>query len=149
MSKATIKIRIADWNTEKNNLSRIRKQVFIAEQNVPEELEWDEFDHSSTHFIVTLADETIATARLKPDGQIGRMAVLAEYRHQGTGYRLLQFVLQHATGLNLNQVFLHAQVSAIPFYEKHGFTAVGHIFYEANIPHREMSLKICVSTQRV
>ena len=143
MSKANIKIRIADWNTEKNSLARIRKQVFIEEQNVPEELEWDEFDDSSTHFIVTLADKTIATARLKPDGQIGRMAILAEYRHQGTGYRLLQFVLQHATGLNLNQVFLHAQVSAIPFYEKHGFTAVSNIFYEANIPHREMSLKLC------
>ena len=76
-------------------------------------------------------------------GQIGRMAVLAEYRNQGIGYKLLQFVLQHASRLNLEQVFLHAQVSAIPFYEKHGFTAVGNIFYEANIPHREMSLKIC------
>ena len=143
MSEANIKIRIADWNTEKNSLATIRRQVFIEEQHVPEELEWDEFDHSCTHFIVTLADKTIATARLKPDGRIGRMAVLAEYRHQGIGYRLLQFVLQHAARLNLKQVTLHAQVSAIPFYEKHGFTAVGKVFYEANIPHREMSLKIC------
>ncbi len=143
MSKANIKIRITDWKNDKKCLENIRRLVFIEEQNVPEELEWDEDDNLSTHFIVTLDDKIIATARLKPDGQIGRMAVLAEYRNQGIGYKLLHFVLQHAASLNLKQVYLHAQVTAIPFYEKQGFTAFGNVFYEANIPHREMSLKIC------
>ncbi len=141
MPKVEIKIRIADWKNDKKILATIRRLVFIEEQNVPEELEWDEHDDSSTHFIVTLDDKAIATARLKPDGQIGRMAVLAEYRNQGIGSKLLQFVLQSNASQNLKQFYLHAQVEAIPFYGKQGFTAHGKIFYEANIPHREMLKK--------
>ena len=141
MSKANIKIRIANWNNDKKSLAQIRRHVFIEEQNVSEELEWDEYDDSSTHFLVTLADKVIATARLKADGQIGRMAVLAEYRNRGIGSELLHFVLQHAASLNLKQIYLHAQLDAIPFYEKQGFTAFGDIFYEANIPHLKMLKK--------
>ena len=143
MSETNIKIRIADWNNDNVCLTKIRRLVFIEEQHVPEELEWDEEDNTSTHFIVTIDNKAVATARLKPDGQIGRMAVLAEYRNQGIGHQLLDFVLQHAVSSGLKQVYLHAQVTAIPFYEKQGFTATGDIFYEANIPHREMSLNFC------
>lgn len=142
MSEKGIKIRIADWLTDKDKLAQIRRLVFIEEQNVPEELEWDEFDDISIHFLVTQDDQLIACARLKPDGQIGRMAVLAAHRNQGTGSSLLQFVLQQADKTKLDKVYLHAQETAISFYEKHGFTAVGDIFYEANIPHREMLKKI-------
>lgn len=142
MSEKGIKIRIADWLTDKNKLAQIRRLVFIEEQNVPEELEWDEFDDISIHFLVTQNDQLIACARLKPDGQIGRMAVLASHRNQGTGSSLLKFVLQQAVKTKLDKVYLHAQETAISFYEKHGFTAVGDIFYEANIPHREMLKKI-------
>lgn len=142
MSEKGIKIRIADWLTDKDKLAQIRRLVFIEEQNVPEELEWDEFDDISIHFLVTQDDQLIACARLKPDGQIGRMAVLASHRNQGTGSSLLKFVLQQAVKTKLEKVYLHAQETAISFYEKHGFTAVGDIFYEANIPHREMLKKI-------
>ncbi len=143
MARTNIKIRIADWNNDNKMLATIRRQVFIDEQNVPEELEWDKDDNTSTHFIASIDNKPIATARLTANGQIGRMAVLAEYRNQGVGKKLLHFVLQHVASISLKQVFLHAQITAIPFYEKQGFTAFGHIFYEANIPHREMSLKIC------
>lgn len=145
MSENGIKIRIADWHTDKDSLSLIRRQVFIEEQNVPEELEWDEFDESSIHFLATHDDQLIACARLKPDGQIGRMAVLATHRSQGTGSKLLRFVIQEAGKQKLNNVYLHAQESAISFYEKHGFIAVGDIFYEANIPHREMLRKMNIN----
>ena len=143
MFKHNIKIRIADWHTDKDSLAKIRRLVFIEEQNVPEDMEWDEYDDSATHFLATLDNKIIATARLKTDGQIGRMAVLAEYRNKGIGSKLLQFVLLTAIQQKLNNVYLHAQVSAISFYKKHGFTTCGHVFYEANIPHREMSKKIC------
>lgn len=136
-----IKIRIADWISDKETLSHIRQAVFIDEQKVPEKLEWDEYDLSSIHFLATLNSNPIAVARLKPDGQIGRMAVLSEYRNQGIGSRLLQYVLYYAANKNLQQLYLHAQSDAIPFYEKQGFTAQGDIFYEANIPHRAMSKK--------
>ncbi len=143
MSKGSIKIISTSWPKHVDELKEIRSHVFIEEQNVPEELEWDEYDESSTHFLAMDDDRAVAVARLKPDGQIGRMAVLAEYRHQGIGSRLLAFVLKFAAGKNLGQVYLHAQTSAIPFYEKHGFITQGAIFYEANIPHLGMLKKIC------
>jgi predicted GNAT family N-acyltransferase len=146
MLKDKINIRIASWETDKDSLVRIRRRVFIEEQHVPENMEWDQYDDSSTHFLVRLDNQDIATARLKTDSQIGRMAVLAEYRNNGIGSRLLQFVLLTALQQKRKKVYLHAQVSAISFYEKHGFTTCSEIFYEADIPHREMSKKICLES---
>ena len=143
MPENNIQIRVADWHTDKDMLEDIRRQVFVEEQKVPVELEWDEFDDTSTHFLVTDPDRAIACARLKTDGQVGRMAVLPGYRNRGIGQKLLQYVLLVAAKQKLENVYLHAQVSAIPFYEKQGFTADGETFYEANIPHREMYKKIC------
>lgn len=143
MPEDDLNIRIADWTSDRDKLKHIRQRVFIEEQKVPVELEWDEFDDSATHFIATLDNINIACARLKTDGQIGRMAVLAEYRNRGIGAKLLQYLLRIAAEQHLEDVYLHAQVSAIPFYEKLGFTASGEIFYEADIPHREMWKKVC------
>lgn len=143
MPESNIQIRIADWKKDREQLTSIRSLVFIEEQNVPKEMEWDEFDATSTHFLVLENDHAIACARLKPDGQIGRMAVLANYRNMGTGKKLLHFVLQEAAAQKFKKVYLHAQITAIPFYEKHRFTSKGEVFYEANIPHREMLKKIC------
>ncbi len=143
MSSESIKIHATSWQEHKDDLKKIRRHIFIEEQNVPEELEWDEYDDISTHFLATAKDKIIAVARLKPDGQIGRMAVLAEYRKQGIGSKLLRFVLRVAASKNIRQVYLHAQTAAIPFYEKHGFIMQGDIFYEANIPHRGMLKNIC------
>ena len=142
MSNDSINIHLADWDTEKNSLKEIRQWVFIEEQNVPEAMEWDEYDTSSIHFLVTHKDKAIACARLKTDGQIGRMAVLPAYRNQGIGSKLLRFILKHAARHQVKQVYLHAQTTAIPFYEKQGFAAHGELFYEADIPHRKMSLEI-------
>lgn len=143
MSQSNILLRIADWEKDKAALSAIRSQVFIKEQNVPEDMEWDEFDSTAIHFLALKNHQAIACARLKSDGQIGRMAVLAEHRNKGTGKKLLQFVLQEAAAKNPGMVYLHAQLSALAFYEKQGFTVKGDVFYEANIPHREMFKKIC------
>ena len=136
-------IRIAAWPEQKEQLSAVRRQVFIVEQQVPEELEWDEHDETSTHFIASIDGKTIGTARLTTDGQIGRMAVLKPYRNHGIGSQLLQLVLSTAQHKRYPKVYLHAQVEAIPCYEKHGFTAEGDVFYEANILHRGMFKILC------
>lgn len=138
-----LEIKLADWSTDKFDLQNIRRKVFIEEQKVPEALEWDEFDNTSLHFLAMLDDSAVATARLMPNGQIGRMAVLAEYRNKGLGKQLLQFVLQQAKKNKLKKIHLHAQTSALAFYEKQGFTTSSEVFYEANIPHREMLKEIC------
>ena len=145
MTDLPIQCRVADWSQslDRDALKRIRYRVFVEEQKVPVELEWDEYDDSASHFMVTLSGEAIACARLKEDGQIGRMAVLTEYRNQGIGQELLRFVIRTAAEKNIDEVYLHAQVSAIPFYEKQGFSTAGEIFFEANIPHQEILKKVC------
>ncbi len=140
INKQAVTVRIANWSDEKEKLSDIRRQVFIEEQNVPEDMEWDDYDASSTHYLAVLENKVVAAARLKPDGQLGRMAVLAEYRNQGIGSELLRFILQNIDHRKLTEVYLHAQISAIPFYEKQGFTAHSETFYEADIPHQKMFL---------
>ncbi|NOR42675.1 MAG: GNAT family N-acetyltransferase, partial [Gammaproteobacteria bacterium] len=91
--KPTVTSRIANWKDDKEVLSAIRHQVFVQEQSVPEEMEWDDHDESSTHYLATMNNRVVAVARLKPDGQLGRMAVLTEFRHQGIGSNLLHFIL--------------------------------------------------------
>jgi predicted GNAT family N-acyltransferase len=144
MNNDQITICFADWNNpdDKKNLSTIRRSVFIEEQKVPESLVWDEDDRHSKHYLVFYKDKAVAVARLKPDGQIGRMAVLPDYRNNGIGSALLQFILKIIETTSLKQVFLHAQTTAIKFYERQGFISHGDIFHEANIPHREMLKKL-------
>ncbi len=131
-------IKIADWEKDNSTLKLIRKTVFIDEQKVPEELEWDEHDISSIHFLASVENTDCATARLKSDGQIGRMAVLPGYRHKCIGSQLLTAVLKTASENKMERVFLHAQVQVVGFYQQHGFTAQGDVFMDAGILHRTM-----------
>ena len=129
------------WEKDKTALSSIRRTVFIEEQNVPEELEWDEFDKSSLHILVTNKDNTpIATGRMKNDGHIGRMAVLKEFRKAGIGTAIMKEFLSEASKHNLKRLYLHAQTVAIPFYEKSGFTTCSDSFMDAGIAHKSMQL---------
>lgn len=142
MKAEDIEISIADWAQDKNDLKQIRTEVFIVEQHVPVELEWDEDDNKCVHFIVRNNGNAIATARLKPDGHIGRMAVLKPDRTKGVGAKLLKFVLTHAENQGMKKAFLNAQVNVIGFYEKHGFIVLGDEFLDAGIPHRAMQKNI-------
>jgi len=131
-----------DWQHDKDALSAIRRKVFIDEQHVPEQLEWDEDDDDATHFLARIGNRNVACARLTADGKIGRMAVLEQYRNQGIGRQLLQQVIAHARDEAYPTLYMHAQASAMGFYEKAGFTVSGEPFMEAGIPHREMCLQL-------
>ena len=133
---------ITDWQHDRGPLSKIRREVFIEERQVPERMEWDEDDDTATHFLARIDGEYVACARLATDGKIGRMAVLRPYRKRGIGYQLLQHVIAHARHKACPSLYMHAQTSALAFYEKAGFTARGEVFMEAGIPHREMFLKL-------
>lgn len=133
-----ISVRRAYWAVDRDILKAIREKVFVREQGVPVELEWDEFDEQSQH-VVAIADELpIGTGRLLPDGHIGRMAVLRRWRGQGTGSAILVRLVEIARTLGLRRVLLNAQVQALPFYAAHGFQAEGGEFLDAGIPHRRM-----------
>ena len=137
-----LRIEVVDWHDRQDLLKAIRKSVFIEEQHVPKDLEWDGLDPGCTQFLALTGARPVATARLTPQGQIGRMAVLSECRGRGIGSRLLAAVVAHARQAGHAQVFLHAQVSVIGFYEHHGFAAEGNIFMDAGIEHRTMRLSL-------
>jgi|SRR4051812_48211628 predicted GNAT family N-acyltransferase len=135
---ADIAIRPARWHTDRELLSAIREQVFVKEQSVPIELEQDEFDAKAWHVIALVDGVPIGTGRLLPDGHIGRMAVLREWRGMGAGGAMLRTLMRIALGQGMQRVVLNAQLHALPFYLHQGFQPVGEDFLEAGIAHRRM-----------
>jgi len=120
-------------------IKKVREQVFIREQHVPKDLEWDEHDARAVHVVALDANnQVIGTARLLANGHIGRMAVLEAWRKKSVGSTMLEKLLLLAQQRNLPKVFLHAQTSAIGFYKQHGFRISGEEFMDAGIPHRYM-----------
>jgi predicted GNAT family N-acyltransferase len=129
----------ARWEDCRRELGEVRRAVFVEEQGVPESLEWDGLDADCFHVLVCDAEQQpVATGRMKPDGHIGRMAVLPAYRGQGVGSAVLEALLDVARQQHYAEVFLHAQVSAIAFYERHGFVVYGAEFMDAGISHKSM-----------
>ena len=134
-------VRAVRWNEAGRALSDVRAAVFIREQNVPEELEWDADDESALHFLAEDGDRRpIGTARLLEDGHIGRMAVLVSWRRRGVGTALLESALAAARSQGMEAVRLNAQTHAVPFYQRSGFETVGGEFLDAGIPHVTMRL---------
>ena len=133
-----IHVRVADWQKDNAEIRRIREAVFIIEQSVPPELEWDADDDSAAHFLALEGDFPIGTARLLPDGQIGRVSVLKDWRGLKVGDALMQAVIGEAEKRGLKQLMLSAQVQATAFYERLGFSIVSEEFLEAGIPHVDM-----------
>lgn len=120
----------------------IRQQVFIEEQHVPVALEWDEFDASAWHLLACVDGEAVACARVLPDGHIGRMAVLPEWRRQGVGQALLQRAIQQCRQCDLKYARLSAQMHAIGFYQQAGFEVCSAAYPDANIMHVDMQLEL-------
>lgn len=133
-----MKIKTVLWRDAERQLSAIRRAVFIDEQCVPEELEWDGEDETALHVLVEEDGKPIACARMLPDGHLGRMAVLKAYRGRGAGRLMLKTLLMEAEKLRRGRVFLNAQKQAAGFYAKYGFQQVGGEFLDANIPHVRM-----------
>lgn len=133
-----IHVRIADWQKDGAEIRRIRETVFIAEQSVPPELEWDADDDSALHFLAFEGDFPIGTARLLPSGEIGRVSVLKDWRGLKVGDALMHAVMEEAEKRGLNQQTLSAQVQATPFYERLGFKVISDEFLEVGIPHVDM-----------
>jgi predicted GNAT family N-acyltransferase len=134
-------LRRADWHRDRSALQAVRRMVFVAEQQVPEALEWDGLDAEAVHLLAEDHDgRAIGTARLLPSGQIGRMAVLRPHRRRGIGRALLLRLLSIAGGGGPPPPFLNAQVAAQDFYRQLGFEPDGDVFDEAGIPHVRMTL---------
>ncbi|MCV6638722.1 GNAT family N-acetyltransferase [Candidatus Albibeggiatoa sp. nov. NOAA] len=131
-----ITIHQIDFDTGFADIQFIRETVFIQEQKIPPELEWDEFDPHATHIIARVKEQAVGTARLLDNGSIGRVAVLKPFRKKGVGRKMMHYLMDLAKQHNCSNVQIHAQVVALAFYQKLGFITVGDIFDEAGIPHQ-------------
>jgi len=137
-----IRVEPVNWLDKQSLMRAIREAVFIREQHVPVELEWDGLDAQCTQLLLFCGDEAVGTARMTANGKIGRMAVLSEYRGCGGGKLLLSTMVQVAKSAQLDEVVLDAQVSAIDFYIPFGFEVVSERFMDAGIVHRKMMLAL-------
>ena len=134
-----IRIELVSWQEARAEARPIRLAVFVEEQRVPVEIEWDDQDEKSLHALAYLPDgNAVATGRLLPDGHIGRMAVLKAWRGQGVGGAILERLIAVARERGDREIELFAQTHAIPFYRKYGFAESGSVFEEAGIPHQAM-----------
>jgi predicted GNAT family N-acyltransferase len=137
------RVREADWERDRDALRRVRETVFVREQGVPVELEWDGLDPDCLHLLAETQDgQAIGTGRLLPDGHLGRMAVLAPWRDRGVGKALLEGLIAAARRRGLARLALNAQTYAISFYAKMGFVVSGDEFIDAGIPHRRMVMPL-------
>jgi predicted GNAT family N-acyltransferase len=139
MPASSFSVRICNWDEARVQARRIREAVFVHEQGVPQELEYDGQDAHCEHALAHTADgQAIGTARLLPDGHIGRMAVLPAWRGKGVGALLLQGLIEQARRRGHASVRLNAQLHASGFYRRFGFDVSGTEFIEAGIPHLAM-----------
>ena len=138
-----LKVEIVKWIDGYAPLSMIREKVFIEEQKVMSQLEWDGKDEEAIHFLAYQDEKAIGCARafvIKNHMQLGRMAVLKEYRNKGIGSFLIEKAITTAKLNQLSKISISAQCHAIDFYKKFGFEVTSEIYLDAGISHQDMEL---------
>ena len=130
------------WTDDSDALIQLRTRVFVEEQNVSAAVEMDGRDADCQHVKAIIDGVIIGTGRLLPNGFIGRMCVLKEYRNRKIGTMMLENLVQQASDSGHHQVLLNAQSYIIPFYQKYGFRIDSDEFIEADISHRRMILHL-------
>lgn len=131
------------WHDGEPLLRSIREAVFIREQGIPAELEWDGLDEGCRHALaISHQGDAIGSGRMLADGHIGRIAVLPQWRKQKVGTAIMEALLDYARTNDYKQVEVDAQTYAIPFYRKFGFVEQGETFLDAGLPHVRMRLKL-------
>jgi predicted GNAT family N-acyltransferase len=134
-----LRLTLGNWAVQHKDAQAIRHEVFVIEQGVPVELEWDDMDAVCLHAVVyDGAANAVGTGRLLPDGHVGRMAVKKSARGAGIGGAILEALMQEAKKRGDCSVLLNAQTHAEPFYERFRFVREGEEFMEAGIPHVRM-----------
>ena len=138
-----LKVEIVKWIDGYAPLSMIREKVFIEEQKVMFQLEWDGKDEKAIHFLAYQDEKVIGCARafvIENHMQLGRMAVLKEYRNNGIGSFLIEKAITTAKLNQLSKISISAQCHAIDFYKKFGFEVTSEIYLDAGISHQDMEL---------
>lgn len=141
-----LEIKIVSYQTELENITRIRTKVFQEEQGVAPELEFDGLDEDATQFLAFWNGRVVGTTRVREidrhTAKIERLAVLSKARRQGIGKALMAVALQTISEQNKSVAIVHAQVYIVQLYQTLGFTIVGEPFREADIKHVKMAKQV-------
>jgi len=131
------------WEQAQPVAGPLRFAIFVGEQNVPAGIELDDLDASCVHAVAfDIDNKPIGTGRLLPDGHIGRMAVVKEWRRRGIGAEILETLMAEARKRGHAEVVLSAQLQAAEFYRNFGFVAEGKVYEDAGILHQQMRKKL-------
>lgn len=132
-----------NWQLDEELIKSVRMPVFVQEQQVPYEIDFDNNDALAVHWLAYgKKNVPVGTARLLKDGHFGRMAVIKMYRSQGIGRSIIQAAMDHAGSVGMESIYLNSQLQAKSFYEGLGFQEYGDVFFEANIAHISMIKKL-------
>lgn len=137
-----MEVKIANWadRAQRESLRNIRQRVFVEEQGVPAEEEWDDKDSKAVHFMAMDGKRPVGCARLFEDGYFGRMAVLAEHRDQHWGSRLIRAMGDYYQREMRGRILkASVQAQAYNFYLRNGFIPEVEFFWDAGIPHLTMT----------
>jgi predicted GNAT family N-acyltransferase len=142
--RLAVRVRDADFTADFASIRHVRATVFIDEQRVPLELEFDDRDGHCRHVLAFEGDVPVGTGRLDLDygGKVGRVAVLATHRRSGVGKALMQRLHDIAREQRQAKLWCNAQLTAVPFYEGLGYRSVGPTFVEAGIDHVRMECDV-------
>ena len=136
-------VSLVSWHDGEPLLKSIREAVFVNEQGVPAELEWDGLDESCRHALaLSHKGDAIGCGRMLPNGHIGRISVLPQWRKQKVGTAIMEALLDYARAHDYKQVDVDAQTYAVPFYRGFDFVEQGKEFMDAGLPHIKMFLKL-------
>ena len=137
------RVELMSWEQAQPTAGPLRFAIFVGEQNVPSGIELDDQDANCVHAVAYDVDnKAIGTGRLLPDGTIGRMAVVKEWRRRGIGAEILQALSDEARKRGQAAVVVSAQLQAAEFYREQGFAAEGKVYEEAGILHQKMRKKL-------
>ena len=132
-----------NWRHSKRRLKRLRDRVFVCEWRIPRQSEFDELDQLADHILIVDNDGSdIATGRITPDGEIGRIAVVSDRRGKEIYDVLYNALLEIAKAKELDDVFVQCELTGVDHFEEQGFQTVGGVYMDSGIPRQKMSCPI-------
>lgn len=137
-----VTIQKVTWQQAEAHLRQVRTVVFIEEQSVTPEFEWDDIDSTAVHLLAMYNNQAIGCLRIIHYAKIGRMAVLKPWRGMGVGKMLLNEAIEICRQYGSKQIVLSAQTHAIHFYQQAGFQMTSGEYTDVHIPHVDMCLKL-------